>query len=57
MIHDTFEPTAENSDTGWVTGSGMGALQLRVGQPPGEPLAGCSEAHLKGVITYNAAPS
>mmetsp|Transcript_6370 Transcript_6370/g.18321 ORF Transcript_6370/g.18321 Transcript_6370/m.18321 type:complete len:699 (+) Transcript_6370:300-2396(+) len=40
VIHDTFEPTAENSDTGWVTGSGMGALQLRVGQPPGskEPL-------------------
>lgn len=35
MVRDSFEPTAESSDTGWVTGAGMGALQLRVGQPPG----------------------
>ncbi|GAB4820329.1 hypothetical protein N2152v2_007375 [Parachlorella kessleri] len=35
-----FEPTLDNSDTGWVTSSGAGAFQLRVGQPPGstEPL-------------------
>lgn len=40
IVYDNFEPTSEDSDTGWVTAAGMGALQLRVGQPPGstEPL-------------------
>ena len=40
MVEDRFEPTGENSDSGWVTQAGVGAFQLRVGQPPGskEPL-------------------
>ncbi len=40
MVEDHFEPTGENSDSGWVTQAGVGAFQLRVGQPPGskEPL-------------------
>jgi glycerophosphoryl diester phosphodiesterase len=35
-----FEPTPDDSDSGWVHRAGVGALQLRVGQPPGsaEPL-------------------
>ncbi len=40
VVEDRFEPTPETSDSGWVTTSGVGAYQLRVGQPPGssEPL-------------------
>ena len=30
-----FEPTSDDSGSGWVHSSGVGALQLRVGQPPG----------------------
>jgi glycerophosphodiester phosphodiesterase len=35
-----FEPTPDDSDSGWVHRAGVGAFQLRVGQPPGsvEPL-------------------
>ncbi len=29
VVHDSFEPTMEDSDTGWVTGAGMGAFQVR----------------------------
>ncbi|PRW21071.1 glycerophosphodiesterase GDE1 isoform A [Chlorella sorokiniana] len=47
LIRCDFEPTPDNSDTGWVTGAGVGAYQLRVGQPPGstQPLVAL-EAHL-----------
>ena len=40
VIRCEFEPTADNAGTGWVTEAGVGAYQLRVGQPPGssEPL-------------------
>src|SRR5687767_6206161 len=35
-----FEPTADDSDSGWVHNAGAGSFQLRVGKPPGsqEPL-------------------
>jgi len=46
----------ENSDSGWVTSSGVGAYQLRVGQPPGskEPLVSfaltaCDHCHFQSV--------
>lgn len=35
VIRCEFEPTPDSSDTGWVTADGVGAYQLRVGQPPG----------------------
>ena len=40
LVEDVFEPSPENSDSGWVTRAGVGAFQLRVGQHPGsqEPL-------------------
>ena len=40
IIRCEFEPAPDNSDSGWLTPAGVGAYQLRVGQPPGstEPL-------------------
>lgn len=35
VLRCEFEPTPDSSDTGWVTADGVGAYQLRVGQPPG----------------------
>ena len=32
---DRLQSTVENSDSGWVTTSGVGAYQLRIGQPAG----------------------
>ena len=28
-MDDVFDPTAEDSDAGWVTADGMGAFQVR----------------------------
>lgn len=58
-----FEPTPDNSDTGWVTSAGVGAFQLRVGQPPGsaEPLVqldpGVGGEHPYQVDLYEARPT
>ena len=30
VVRNTFDPTIEDSDTGWVTGAGMGAFQVLV---------------------------
>ena len=30
VVSGAFEPTAENSDSGWVTADGMGAFQVGV---------------------------
>eukprot|EP00887_Chlorella_sp_A99_P007166 scaffold2.g7166.t1 len=48
IVRCEFEPTADNSGNGWVTEAGVGAFQLRVGQPPGstEPLVSL-EPHLQ----------
>jgi len=35
VIAFLFDPTPDDSDSGWVTGAGGGAYQLRVGLPPG----------------------
>lgn len=60
VVRDTFDPTIEDSDTGWVTGAGMGAFQLRVGQPPGssQPLVTLSPdiAQPFDVMLYEARP-
>ena len=43
-----FEPTPDSSDTGWVSGDGVGAYQLRVGQPLGSAEALVTlESHLE----------
>ncbi|KAK9905950.1 hypothetical protein WJX75_009398 [Coccomyxa subellipsoidea] len=61
MVEDFFEPTSENCDSGWVTQAGVGAFQLRVGQPPGskEPLVvlenGCCDDEVR-VQLYEARP-
>lgn len=34
-LEDNLDFTQDNSDSGWVTTSGVGAYQLRIGQPPG----------------------
>jgi hypothetical protein len=38
VLRCDFEPTADNSDSGWVHSAGVGAFQLRVGQPAGSSL-------------------
>ena len=42
---DRLHATPENSDSGWVTTSGVGAFQLRIGQPAGskDPLVGLAQ--------------
>ena len=37
IITFCFEPTSDDSDSGWVHHAGVGAFQLRVGQPAGSP--------------------
>jgi glycerophosphoryl diester phosphodiesterase len=46
-----FEPTPDDSDSGWVHRAGVGAFQLRVGQPPGsaEPLVSLHHPDLKDI--------
>ena len=48
VVRCEFEPTPDSSDSGWVTPEGVGAYQLRVGQPPGsaEPLVELEPAAL-----------
>ncbi|KAL4420635.1 hypothetical protein ABPG75_010291 [Micractinium tetrahymenae] len=64
VVHCEFEPTPDNSDTGWVTADGVGAYQLRVGQPPGsaealvtlEPSLGHAPEEVE-VVLWEAKPN
>ena len=33
VVRDTFDPTTEDSDSGWVTGAGMGSFQVQCAVP------------------------
>ncbi|KAK9814473.1 hypothetical protein WJX72_006486 [[Myrmecia] bisecta] len=60
-VVDSYNPTPDDSASGWVCTSGMGRFQLRVGQPPGstEPLAKLEKAYINvpvRVQLYEAKP-